>query len=171
MTAPAGVGFDERILPSRHGGLAIYHVVLLALILVVSFLCWHLIRSAPPVLSRVLPGNLAFRLGAVWFVMALFTAFAGAYELGDGAQMVSGFIQGYVGLWFMFAKSASMRGTIDHDRLTLTVATMVALLFGVVFTSLYVHDPQAMACVNLLLISAGFFVTMRFFRSRDRHPF
>ena len=143
-----------------------YHVVLVAVIVAMSALWWGVVRSAPWVLSMILPRRLAFALGAGLFVIALFSAFAAAHALGDPKAMVGSLVPGYVGVWLMLATSASFRRSVEDDQLLQRIAFMIALLVGVIVASLYVKSPQILAVLEVALVACGLWLTLRFTRSR-----
>ncbi len=162
--APGRVRIYRRSWHRDKDGLLIYHVVLIAVIGAVSLGCWGMVRSAPWVLATILPRGLTFGFGAGFFVFGLFSAFFAAYAMHSPEAMIGSFIQSYVGLWFMLATSAGLRGSYEDERDLRRIAVMMGLLIGVIVATLYVSSAQPMAVVNLCLVATGLWLTRGFLR-------
>ncbi|HEY7269762.1 MAG TPA: hypothetical protein VH951_08035 [Dehalococcoidia bacterium] len=141
-----------------------YHLVLLSLVVAIAVLGWQLVLSAPRTLSMILPSNLMFGFGAVLLVLAAFNAFGEAFALQSPEAMLHSFVTVFVGLWFMFAASAGLRGSPTDDLMVKRVMGMVALMFVVIIAALYLNDPRVVAVMNLVLITGGFIATQSFLR-------
>ena len=144
-----------------------FHIVLIALIVVGSFGCWALLGRQPLILSMFLPRTFTFIAGSILFVMGFFAAFAAAYGLRDAGEMLGAFVFGFVGLWLVMVPSAGMRGSPDHEEMLRRLAMMMGLLLGAILASLYIRDPKLMSLVNLALISGGSFLAIRFLRTTN----
>jgi hypothetical protein len=112
----------------------------------------------------ILPSNLMFGFGAVLLVLAAFNAFGEAFALQSPEAMLHSFVTVFVGLWFMFAASAGLRGSPTDDLMVKRVMGMVALMFVVIIAALYLNDPRVVAVMNLVLITGGFIATQSFLR-------
>jgi hypothetical protein len=146
----------------------LFHIVLIALAGLLLILAWSLVQSAPPVLSMVLPRRLTYSIGLGFFIVAIFCAYLAAYALRDPMDMLHCFVQGYVGLWFMLATSAGHRGSEGDAQMLRRLFIMLGLMTGSITLSLYLRSDQAMATLNLALITGGFWVTTNYFRFLDR---
>jgi len=136
-----------------------YHLVLLLIVAAMATMGWMLIRSAPPVLSLLLPRNLTFGVGAGLFVIAVFGAFTSAFALRQPEGVLESFITLLVGAWFMFATSAGMRGSPSHDDLMKRFGIMMCLLLGLILAALYVGDPRVVSVLSLGLLAGGVYVS------------
>jgi hypothetical protein len=136
-----------------------YHLVLLLIVAVMAAMGWMLVRSAPPVLSLLLPRNLTFGVGAGLFIIAVFAAFTSAFALHQPEGVLDSFITLLVGVWFMFAASAGMRGSPGHDDLMKRFGAMMCLLLGLILAALYVSDPRVVSVLSLGLIGGGVYVS------------
>ncbi len=119
---------------------------------------WMLVRSAPRQLSVLLPGNLTFGVGAGLFVVAVFSAFVSAFALRQPAGMLQSFVTIIVGVWFMFAATAGLRGSPSDDEMMKRFAAMMVLLTGLIVATLYVPDHRVVALLSLGMIGAGCYV-------------
>lgn len=135
-----------------------YHLVLLFIVGVMASLGWMLVCSAPRILSLYLPSRLTFGVGAGFFTFAVFSAFIAAFALREPVAMLDSFISVIVGVWFMFAASAGLRGSAGHDDLMNRVAKMLALLVALIVTTLYVNDPRIVSLLSLALVAVGYLV-------------
>jgi hypothetical protein len=128
-----------------------------------------LIHSAPRSLSFLLPARLSFAVGLFFFTLAIFAGFLAAYVLRSPSGVFSCFIQMYVGLWFMLASSAAARGSYDDEQMLKRIFVMIGLLMTAIIGCMYV-SPQvhAIAILQLLLVTAGFWVTTNYFQLLDR---
>src|SRR5947207_14902162 len=77
---------------SGQGWSAIFHIVLLAIVITLSGLSWLLVNSSPRVLSLVLPPRITFILGSSLFTIGVFSAFCAAFALGDSGLVLGCFI-------------------------------------------------------------------------------
>jgi putative Mn2+ efflux pump MntP len=145
-----------------------FHLVLIAIVLAVSTLCWLLVNSAPRAVSVLLPRNLTFILGAWLLIIGLFCAFYAARYMGDSAVIIGCLIQSFVGLWLIFAGSAGLRGSDSYDQTTRRVGIMMALLIALILGAFYVPNVHFVALLNLGLITAGFFLAADLRRSPGR---
>jgi hypothetical protein len=141
-----------------------YHVVLILLAVALVVMGWQLVLSAPRVLSLLLPQNLTFGVGAGLFILATFNAFGSAFALQEPSAVLHSFVSIFVGMWFMFAATAGLRGSPSDDELVKRVAAMTAVMFVVILAALYISDPRVIALMNLGLITGGFVVTQNFLR-------
>src|SRR5262249_12431187 len=139
---------------SGQGWSAIFHIVLLTIVITLCVLAWLLVNSAPRVLSLILPARLTFILGATLFTMGLFAAFSAPLALGGSCLILGCFIQSFVGLWLIFAGSAGLRGDPDYDEVTRKVGIMLGLLVAVIVAVFYFPNVHAVAILNLGLVTA-----------------
>ncbi len=145
-----------------------YHIVLVGLATLLLLLSWNLVRFSPRVLAMLLPRAVTFGVGLGLFVIAIFSAFAAASVLKEPLVMLQCFVQGYVGLWFMLATTAGMRGSYSDHQMLIRLFGMMALVMAVIISSLYIGDARILAGVNLMLIAAGFWITTNYLRFLDR---
>ena len=145
-----------------------FHIVLIGLASVLTYLWWGLVHNMPGVLARILPRGLTYGFGAGWLILGLFSAFAAAYVLREPEAMLRAFVSGYVGLWLMLATMAGMRGSEGYEQMLRRVMLMMILLMGVIIASLHAPNPQVMALLNLLLVTGGFWITTNYLRTLDR---
>ena len=145
-----------------------YHVVLVLLVVVLLALIWQLVHSAPSVLALLLPRFLTWTLGITLLVMGVFLAFAAAVVLHSGNSMLRSLLFGYVGIWWILATSASMRGSEDDKQMLRRVFLMLGLLAATLIVMLSVGDPRGIATLELLLVTSGFWVTANYLRFLDR---
>lgn len=145
-----------------------YHIVLVGLACVLLLLSWNLVHYSPRVLSMILPRALTFGIGLGLFVLAIFSAFTAAHVLREPLVMLQSFVQGYVGLWFMLATTAGLRGSYSDEQMLRRLFAMMALVMTVIIASLYIGDSRLLAIVNLLLIGAGLWITTNYLRFLDR---
>jgi hypothetical protein len=134
-----------------------YHLTLLFIVAALGGLGWMLIRSAPPVLSMILPRDLTFGVGAGLIVFGTFGAFAAAFALRRPEGVVEALITVLVGAWFMFSTSAALRGTEVYESLLRRFGLMMGLLVALLFATLYVADPRVVSLLSLGLIGAGLY--------------
>ena len=145
-----------------------YHIVVIGLAAVLVFLWWNLIQSSPRVLSMIMPPKLTYGVGLVFFVLAMFLAFADAYVLKDAGLMLESFVMVYAGLWLMLASSSGARGSYGDEQMLRRVFLMMGLLTLVTICFLYVRSAQMVAVLNLVLVTAGFCVATEYMRHLDR---
>ncbi|HXH22164.1 MAG TPA: hypothetical protein VNN10_09045 [Dehalococcoidia bacterium] len=143
-----------------------YHLTLLLLVAALGGLGWMLVRSAPAVLSLVLPRDLTFALGALVFVFGAFTGFTAAFALRTPEGVLESLVTLLVGAWFLFSTSAALRGTADYEALLRRFGALMALLVGLILATLYVSDPRVVSLLSLGLIGAGLFATREYLRTR-----
>jgi len=136
-----------------------YHLVLIALVAALSLLGWRLVNSSPRVIALVLPRNVTFIFGAVFLIMGLFSAFCAALVYGSSELILGCLVQSFVGLFFVFAGSAGLRGYASYDQTTRRVGIMMALLIATIIGIFYLPDSHFVAVLNLGLITAGYFLT------------
>jgi hypothetical protein len=74
----------------------------------------------------------------------------------------------YVGLWFMLALSAGMRGSEDDQQFMRRLFGMIAIVMAAIIASLYIEGRQAVASLQLVMIAGGFWVTVNYLRLTDR---
>jgi hypothetical protein len=142
-----------------------YHLTLLLIVAALGGLGWMLIRSAPPVLSLVLPRNLTFGLGAGLIVIGAFGAFASAFALRRPEGVIESLVTILVGAWFMFSISAGMRGTDIYESLLRRFGLLMGLLVALVIATLYVSDPRVVSVLSLGLVAAGLYASREHLRS------
>jgi hypothetical protein len=143
----------------------VYHVLLVALVLTIALGFWNIVHYAPRALSRILPHGVMFPTGAVFFAIAIFSAYIGSWELRDPDTMIGSFVQGFVGIWFMLAGTADSRGSPEDQVFMRRAFGMVLVLMGVIIASLYISSYQLMAAVNLTLVCVAFIAARRYFRT------
>jgi hypothetical protein len=146
----------------------VYHVVLILLSLVLTYLAYQLVMSSPRALSMLLPKGLSIGIGVFMLVLGVFAAFLSAYILKDAGDMLRCFVQCYVGLWWILATSSSMRGSYSDDQMIRRLFMMMGLLMLAMIAVIYVKDPRHIATINLLLVTGGFWITSNYFRWLDR---
>jgi len=145
------------------------HVMALVILAVtLSVMAWFLVHYAPPLVSRLLPQPLTFAIGAFLFVLGVFSAFAGAEVSQDPAAILYAMVRMYVGLWFMLASTAGMRGSEDDQPFMRRLFGMIAIVMTAIIASLYLEGRQAIATLHLLMIAGGFWVTVNYLRLTDR---
>jgi hypothetical protein len=145
-----------------------YHIGLICLSGTLLALLWLLVHSSPRTLSMVLPPRLTFGIGIGLFILALFSAFAAAHVMREPIVMLESFVQGGVGLWLMLATSASARGSYQDEQFLVRLFAMMAVVMGVIISSLYLGDARLMAFMNLILVAVGYLITRNFLRFLDR---
>ncbi len=121
-----------------------------------------LIQTAPRALSMLLPAKLTFIVGASLMVFGVFGAFCSAFALQHPEGMLDAFVTLIVGVWFMFAASAGMRGSSADDDLLRRFGAMMALLLALIVSTLYVNDPRVVSLLSLGLIGGGVYVSRDF---------
>jgi hypothetical protein len=145
----------------------VFAIILVVLAGALSVLAWHLVKSAPRVLSLVLPAGITFVIGLALFVTAVFAAFFAVYEQRNAEGMLLCFVQGYVGLWFMLSPSAAARGSEQDEQLLRRLFVMMGLMMAAIIGGLYATDGRSLAVVHLALVTAGFWVTTNYLRFLD----
>ena len=146
-----------------------FHIVLIALAVTIGILGWFLAHSAPSVLSRILPSGLAFGLGTTLVLLGGFGAFLDSYYLRDPRGILGSFVIIIVGLWFMLAPTAHLRGTYRDEQMLRRLFAMMAVVFAALIGSLYVRADEVMAILSLVMIIAGFWLTTNFFGQLDKN--
>jgi hypothetical protein len=146
----------------------VFHIVLILLVAVLTCMGWFLVHSAPRALSMILPPRLTFGIGAAFFVVGLFLAFTSAYVLKSPDGILTSLVQMYVGLWFMLATSAGARGSDDDERMMRRIFVMIGIVTAAIVGMLYVHDHRSLAVLNLILVTAGFWVTTNYLEQLHR---
>ena len=116
----------------------------------------------------ILPARLTFCIGAGFFIIGLFLAFASAYVLRSPHGILTSLVEVYVGLWFMLATSSAMRGSDSDERMMRRIFVMIGMVTAAIVAILYVGDQRSVAVVNLLLVTAGFWVTTNYLQQLDR---
>jgi hypothetical protein len=144
-----------------------YHLVVIFVVVCMSGLEWMLIRSAPRVLSMVLPARLAYGIGATLLILGLFLAFGSAHVAHSAPAMISAILQSYVGLWFVLAPSSAQRGTYSDDQMLRQLFTMIGLLLATLIASLYLKDQRVVGLMIVALVASGLWLTNRFLRTLD----
>jgi hypothetical protein len=146
----------------------VFLIVLLLLAGALTYLCWHLVHSAPWVLARVLPRGLTNFAGAFFLIIAFFCAYFAAQAMRDPLSMLQCFVQGFVGLWLMLATSATARGSYEDEQMLRRLFAMLGLVIVVIIGSLYVREPRLMATMNMALMAGGLWVIANYFQYLDR---
>ena len=131
-------------------------------------MAWLLVHSAPPMVARLLPQPLTFAIGAFLFVLGVFSAFTGAQVTQDPGAILYAMVRMYVGLWFMLASTAGLRGSEDDRQFMRRLFGMIGIVMTAIIASMYFDGRQAMAAVYLVMIAGGFWVTINYLRLRDR---
>src|SRR5688572_10396012 len=121
-----------------------FHIVLILLAVALLFMSWHLVHASPASLGRILPPGLTFGIGITFFIFGTFLAFCSAYA-GDPGGVLGSFIQIIVGLWFMLAISAGMRGNEDDERMLKRLFLMIGLVMAMMILTLYLRTPHAIS--------------------------
>jgi hypothetical protein len=137
---------------------------IVVIILAILFLgvAWVLIHNTPRTLSMVLPPWFSMIFGGVLFIFFGFLAFCASYVLRDPILMMLFLMKMSIGIWFMMASTSSMRGSEEDKRFIRRFFVMLALLVFTFVGSIYVRDYRAMAMLNLLLVTGGFWVTTNY---------
>jgi hypothetical protein len=143
-------------------------IVLILLTLVLSYLAWQLVHCSPRVLSLILPRALTIAIGMFLFVLGIFVAFLSAEFARNPSGVLGGFVQVYAGLWFMLATSAGMRGAESDERMLRRLFVMIGLAMGTLIGALYLPETRAIAVLNLMLITSGFWITTNYLHQLDR---
>jgi hypothetical protein len=146
----------------------VYHVVYLFLVLDVILLSWLIFNYSPRILSRILPKGLTYGVGITLVLLGIFTAFASAYGLGDPPGLLDSLIQGYFGFWWILGTTSHMRGTREDSAMLRRLLIMMCLLAAALVGTLYIREPRAVAAINLMLVTFGFWVTRNYFQYLDR---
>ena len=146
-----------------------FHIVLVSLVIVVGILGWFLAHAAPGLLSRILPARLAFGLGTALIFLGAFGAFLDSYYLRDPPGILGSFVIIIVGLWFMLAPTAHLRGTYRDEQMLRRLFAMLGIVFATIIGSLYIRADEVMALLSLLMITVGFWVITNFFRELDKN--
>lgn len=133
-------------------------------------IAWLLVHNTPRILSLVLPSWFTLIFGATIFVLFVFVAFLAAYVLHDPIRMAICLVKVNVGLWFMMASTSGMRGSDEDKQFVRRVFIMLGLLVFTIVGSIYITDYRAMAIINLLLVTCGFWVTTNYLRLLDTGP-
>jgi hypothetical protein len=144
-----------------------YHVVLVMLAFAIGVLGWYLVHSAPPIVSRILPGTLTFAIGAFLSLFGAFGGFLQGYYFRDGEGLVGCLVMIVVGLWFMLAPSSHNRGSYRDTLMLRKIFTLLALVFAVIIGSLYIPQDRVMAIVNLVVVTIAFWITTSYLRQVD----
>src|SRR5256885_1940177 len=97
-------------------GRFMYHVVFLFLVLALTFAGWGLVMSAPRVLAMILPRKLTIAIGITLLVLGSVGAFASA-EIGEPENIIYSILQVYMGLWWILATSAGVRGSYQDEQM------------------------------------------------------
>ena len=145
-----------------------YHVILILLIAALLALMWQLVHYSPRILSMMLPRGFTIAMGTFLLILGIFAAFLAASVLDSPGRMLRSLVFGYMGLWWILATSASMRGSHDDEAMLRRLFLMMGLLAGSLTGLLYVDDPRGVATVNLALVTFGFWVTANYLRFLDR---
>jgi Na+/phosphate symporter len=143
-------------------------IVLVALAGLLSVMAWQLVHSAPRQISILLPQPLTFAIGALLFGLGVFGAFTGARIYQDPGVILFALLRMYVGLWFMLAATAGMRGSEDDAPFIRRLFGMIAMLIAALIGSLYLDSREALAALQLVMIAGGFWLTINYLRLTDR---
>ncbi|HLF72287.1 MAG TPA: hypothetical protein VI759_09075 [Dehalococcoidia bacterium] len=145
-----------------------YHLILILLIGVLSWLSWNLVRYSPRSLSMLLPRKLTLSIGVFMMFVGLFSAFFSSFAMRDAPGMLASLVLVYMGLWWTLATSAGARGTYADDVFLRRVFTMMGMLMVFLVSSLYIADARLVATLNLAMVAGGLWVTTNFFSFLDR---
>ena len=137
------------------------NLVLPLLVIVIGLSWWLAVHYAPAVLSRVLPRDLTFLFGAVFFVLGAFGATHAVYDARDPSLFLTSLVQCFGATWLMLAPSAAWRGDPDDATMMKNLAVMLGAAVAVLVLSLYLDQPEADAGLQLWLILFGAAVTLR----------
>src|SRR5262249_52884354 len=132
----------------RDKDVAVFLIVLIFLTASLTFLAWHLVHSSPPVLARLLPRGLTQGVGMFLFFMGLFAAYLDAMVRNPHGLM-GAFIQTYVGLWFMLATSAGMRGSESDESMLRRLFLMIGMAMGILIAMLYLPHYRVVSVLDL----------------------
>jgi hypothetical protein len=148
----------------------VYHLVLVALTLTVLFLGWQMIQATPRVVSMYLPPRITSIVGYFMFFIGTFGAVFAPYAGNGGRGLISCFLVMVVGLWFVLAPSSGQRGSYRDDLMLKRIFAMLGVMFGVMIASVYVGGAhaQGVAVLDLVLVTAGFWMTTNFLHRIDR---
>lgn len=144
------------------------HVVLILLCTGLLWLVWLLVHWSPRALSLLLPPQLTAVVGGALLVLGMFAAFLSAYVLQDGAALLGSLFKAFLGLWWLLAASAALRGGERDEGMLRRVFFMMAMLTLTLLGVLYVGDRRGVALLGLILVTAGFWVTTSYMRDLDR---
>jgi hypothetical protein len=150
----------------EHPGMSAIALIVLALTL--SWLAWHLVRSAPASVARVLPQPLTFIIGSLLLVLGVWGAFTAAQITQDPSDILFAMVRMYVGLWFMLAATAGLRRSEEDERYLRRLFGMIGIVMAMIIASLFLDGKQALAALQLAMIAGGFWVTLNFIRLNDR---
>jgi hypothetical protein len=153
--------------PSLLGSLDVA-ITLVALAAMLSWMAWHLIHAAPPLISRLLPQPWTYVVGALLLLLGVWGAFTAAEVDEDPSDILFAMVRMYVGLWFMLAPSAGMRGSEQDVRFLRRVFGMIAIVMAMIIGSMFLDGRQAIAALQLAMIAGGCWLTLNWLRLTDR---
>ncbi len=153
-----GLGAEAR------KGLAIYHVVLIGIVVTIGVLWWGTVRAAPWTLSMILPRTLAFTVGSMLFILAAFGAFGSAWVVGSPTGVLRSIVTGFAGLWLVLATSSSLRGSYEDNRMMVRLVAMLVLLLTTIIAMLYIRDRIVVSVMQIALVAAGLGITRSYLK-------
>jgi hypothetical protein len=146
---------------------SMFHLVFALLSLTLLVMGWLLVHNVHPLVARILPKNLAFMIGAGMAMLGVFNGFMEAYYFRNAEGVFGCFVMIMMGNWFMLATSANARGSWRDEQLMKRIFLMIGLIFLVVTFAMYMPQHQAIAIVNLILMTGGLYVTTTFLKQVD----
>jgi positive regulator of sigma E activity len=73
-----------------------------------------------------------------------------------------------VGVWWILAASAGMRGSYEDERMMRRLFAMLGLLVAALLATVFISDQRQVAIINLAMITTGFYVATNYLRDLDR---
>lgn len=143
-----------------------YLVVMAVLSAVVLGLGWMLAHSAPSIIARILPRTLTFVIGALLAGLGAFGGYSAAM-VDDGPGVIGCFVMIIVGMWFMLVPSSMKRGTPRDEELLKRIFAILGLIFALTVVTMYLPEFRAIAIANLIMVTAGFWITTNYLRHVD----
>jgi hypothetical protein len=138
-----------------------YHIILIAVVLTLSLGIWNLVHASPRTVSMILSPGLAFGAGTFLLCFGIFFAYLSAYPLQNAQGMIGFFVQAYVGVWLLLTQ---VRG---DERAVRQMFMMIGTMVLTIVAIYYVQDHRAVACLTLLMVASGYWLTVKYLRFLD----
>ena len=138
-----------------------YHVILIAVVLTLSLGIWNLVHASPRSVALILSPGVAFFVGSFFLCFGMFFAYLSAYPLQSAPAMISFFVQSYVGVWLLLAHVKT------DERAVRQMFMMVVTMMLTIIAIFYVQDHRAVALLTLLMITSGYWLTVKYLRFLD----
>jgi uncharacterized membrane protein YczE len=144
------------------------HIIIVALLFAFALVAWNLVHFAPRSILLYIPERICLIIGLVLLPLGAFSALAAGYGQQNAEGLIGSSVIAMVGLWFLLVKPAGQGITGEMEGLIRRVFIMMALLIATLVATFYLGESKLVVVPNLLLIAAGFWMTVNYLQSLDR---